>query len=209
MPEKSNSKLSGKIVEWDDSKGYGFIQAGRGRLFLHRRDFTERHKRPAVGDVISYTMGSDLKGRPCAINATHLNDGGTITWMVVLLLSALLILPAAALQRHAIDLRWAGLYVLLLSLASYRCYVSDKRRAQQKSWRISENALQLTALLGGWPGAFLAQRQFRHKVSKPGFQFVFWLIVFGYQFAAFDSLQNWQFSKQAWNHLHKTEMRRR
>jgi hypothetical protein len=54
-----------------------------------------------------------------------------------------------------------------------------------------------TELLGGWPGAFLAQRRLRHKLSKPGFQVLFWLIVLAYQFAAFDSVQSWQFSRAA------------
>ena len=35
----------------------------------------------------------------------------------------------------------------------------------------------MLALLGGWPGAFLAQRYFRHKTQKVSFQIVSWLIV--------------------------------
>jgi len=41
--------------------------------------------------------------------------------------------------------------------------------------------LHLLELLGGWPGAFLAQRRLRHKCSKRRYQFVFWLIVLAYQ----------------------------
>ena len=33
------------------------------------------------------------------------------------------------------------------------------------------------AFLGGWPGAFLAQRQFRHKTQKVSFRIVFWITV--------------------------------
>lgn len=33
------------------------------------------------------------------------------------------------------------------------------------------------ALLGGWPGALLGQRQFRHKTKKLSFLIVFWLVV--------------------------------
>jgi hypothetical protein len=33
-------------------------------------------------------------------------------------------------------------------------------------------------LLGGWPGGLLAQRTFRHKVSKSGFIGVFWITAF-------------------------------
>lgn len=173
MPKDSRTKLTGKIVEWNDQKGYGYVLGPQGRIFLHRRDFIERHKRPAVGDAIDFGLGQDLKGRPCATNACHLNDGGKIGGGVILLLAVLLVLPVMALIHLAVDIRWAGLYGLVLSLVSYRCYANDKCKARENDWRIPESTLQVTALLGGWPGAFLAQRQFRHKVSKLGFQFVF------------------------------------
>ena len=32
-------------------------------------------------------------------------------------------------------------------------------------------------LFGGWPGALLGQRVFRHKTKKAEFQFVFWVSV--------------------------------
>jgi uncharacterized membrane protein YsdA (DUF1294 family) len=83
----------------------------------------------------------------------------------------------------------------LISGISYVCYAVDKRRAQEGRWRTPELVLHFTELLGGWPGAFLAQRRLRHKVSKFSYQFVFWLIVLVYQFAAFDSMQYWKFVK--------------
>ena len=67
----------------------------------------------------------------------------------------------------------------------------------------------VTELLGGWPAAFLAQRRLRHKCSKSSYQFVFWLIVFAWQFAAFDSLQNWKFSKAALNRVESMSDHRR
>ena len=39
--------------------------------------------------------------------------------------------------------------------------------------------MALLALLGGWPGAWLAQRCFRHKTVKPAFRRIFWLTVVG------------------------------
>ena len=84
----------------------------------------------------------------------------------------------------------------LISLVAMWVYAVDKRRAQAKEWRVSEKLLHLHELLGGWPGAFLAQRRYRHKCSKGSYQFMFWLIVLSYQFLAFDSLQNWQLSRK-------------
>lgn len=36
-------------------------------------------------------------------------------------------------------------------------------------------------LLGGWPGALIAQQKFRHKTRKVSFQVVFWAIVLVHQ----------------------------
>ncbi len=200
MPDLSQTA---KIVEWNDQKGFGFLQVGQKRVFLHRHDFTERHKRPAIGDVIRFTMGKDAKGRSCAQNAAHVNDGGRITVLALLVLACLLVLPIIALHRHGVDFRWAGACVLVMGAISYGCYAADKRRARAQEWRISEAGLHLTELLGGWPGAFLAQRRLRHKVSKSSYQLVFWAIVMGYQFMAFDSLQHWKWSQAALSRINQ------
>jgi uncharacterized membrane protein YsdA (DUF1294 family)/cold shock CspA family protein len=209
MPAPTGTDLTAKIVEWDRQKGYGFLQAGNQRVFLHRRDFVEHHKRPAVGDVVRFRLGKDVKGRTCATNAVHVNDGGRITMVNVLVLFSLLVLPAIALERRAADFRWVGVWVLVLGVLAYGAYAVDKRRARAKEWRLSETGLHLLELLGGWPGAFLAQRRLRHKCSKGSYQVVFWLIVLAYQFAAFDSLQNWQLSRAALDRIEATSGHRR
>ena len=119
----------------------------------------------------------------------------------LLVLAGLLTLPILAVLRLDWDWRWAGGYALVLSGATYWTYAVDKRRAGANGWRVAEWHLHLLEALGGWPGAFLAQRRLRHKCSKGSYQFVFWLIVLVYQFAAFDSLQNWQLSRAALNRL--------
>ena len=111
--------------------------------------------------------------------------------------------------RRGADFRWVGAYVLVMGALAYGAYALDKRRAQSKEWRLSEARLHLLELLGGWPGAFLAQRWLRHKCSKVSYQVVFWLIVLVYQFIAFDSLQNWQFSRAALARLEATSGHRR
>jgi len=64
---------------------------------------------------------------------------------------------------------------IVLSILAFLAYRSDKRRAEAGAWRIPEFTLHMMALIGGWPGAFLGQRQFRHKTSKLSFQVVFWM----------------------------------
>jgi uncharacterized membrane protein YsdA (DUF1294 family)/cold shock CspA family protein len=202
-PVKSDPPSTAKIVEWDYEKGYGFLLAGKGRVFLHRRDFIDRHRRPVVGDVIGFTLGQDAKGRACATNAVHVMAVGRITVKLLAFLACLLVLPAIALHRSGVGLHWAGAYLLVLAALTYGSYAMDKRRAQTQDWRLPETRLHLLELLGGWPGAFLAQRQLRHKCSKASYQFVFWLIVLLHQFAAVDSLQNWEYSRAALQHLQK------
>jgi uncharacterized membrane protein YsdA (DUF1294 family) len=76
----------------------------------------------------------------------------------------------------------------LIALLLYR---HDKKCAIEGSWRTPESTLHFVELLGGWPGAYVAQRVFRHKNSKTSYQCVFWLIVLAHQFVAYDFLDDW------------------
>ena len=115
----------------------------------------------------------------------------------ILLLLILLAAPVYALSRVAamIDWRLLVIFPLGFSILAFVAYWSDKRRAEAGEWRVPESTLQFLGLLGGWPGAFLAQRAFHHKISKVSFQIVFWLIVLLYQYAAVDSLLSWRLTK--------------
>ena len=63
------------------------------------------------------------------------------------------------------------------SMLTAAAYAFDKSRAERGGWRVAENRLHLLEALGGWPGALVAQRLFRHKNRKVRFQFIFWIIV--------------------------------
>ena len=65
----------------------------------------------------------------------------------------------------------------VMSVLAILAYAVDKHAAQTGAYRVSEQALILLGLFGGWPGALLAQRLFRHKTVKRSFQSLFWVSV--------------------------------
>ena len=109
----------------------------------------------------------------------------------------LLVVPVYAISRFTIWVDWRILLgvPLAISILTFFAYRSDKRRAEAGAWRIPESTLHLSALIGGWPGAYLAQCVFRHKISKTSFQITFWTVVLLHQLVAIDSLLGWRFTK--------------
>ena len=63
------------------------------------------------------------------------------------------------------------------STAAFLAYLFDKSAARSAQRRTPENTLHLLALIGGWPGALIAQQLLRHKTRKLSFQLVFWTSV--------------------------------
>jgi uncharacterized membrane protein YsdA (DUF1294 family) len=117
----------------------------------------------------------------------------------VVSLLVLLVLPTLAILRLArsVDARIIGGYVLGVSGITLWLYWRDKRRAQADEWRTPESTLHFAELLGGWPAAFIAQRAFRHKISKIRYQSAFWMIVVLHQVVLFDFLNDWHYSRAA------------
>ncbi|MCF5709522.1 DUF1294 domain-containing protein [Pseudomonas syringae] len=93
-----------------------------------------------------------------------------------------------ALPVYGSALLWIGNGLMIpaivlgvMSLLAFVLYRHDKLQAGQGGQRTPENVLHAVELLGGWPGALLAQQVFRHKTRKVSFQVVFWLIVLVHQ----------------------------
>jgi len=177
-------RLKGKITQWDDGKGFGFIQPMlKGeRVFLHIKALQNRARRPVIGEVVTYTTTQDSKGRLQAGSVTFAGEklrlkaakaGSVMPLFVVIIFFAGLLLafwqgklPAYIMPGY-----------LILSVCTYLSYWFDKRKAQAGRWRTPESTLQFMSLLGGWPGALLAQRYLRHKSKKRSFLWQFWFTV--------------------------------
>lgn len=66
---------------------------------------------------------------------------------------------------------------LFFSVIAFFNYARDKSAARKSLRRTSERRLLLLGLVGGWPGALLAQQTLRHKTAKRSFQLQFWVSV--------------------------------
>ena len=93
--------------------------------------------------------------------------------------ASLFAIPAFLLVYLGVAVLWrvpgvvAAVY-LVASLVCFVAYALDKSAAAQGRWRISEATLLGLGLVGGWPGALVAQQVLRHKSSKAEFRAAFW-----------------------------------
>lgn len=177
-------RIKGKITQWDDAKGFGFIQPMlKGeRVFVHIKALQNRTRRPVLGEVVTYNLSKDEQGRLQAQDVTFAGEKHRIrTARTASKAPLLLVLGFAGVLTLALFFGTLPLYVLvayaLLSVLTFIVYWWDKRQALARRWRTQESTLQLLALLGGWPGALLAQAYLRHKSQKRPFLVMFWFAV--------------------------------
>ena len=172
----------GKITEWKDDRGFGFITPNGGgeKVFVHVKSFSNRRRRPLGNEFVSYELVSNQRDRTRAENVVFMNDSLTIPaehGAVAFVLPGLfLMFVAAAVFAGQLPLFILGLY-LVASAVSFLLYKRDKSAAEKGRWRTKENTLHVFSLIGGWPGAFLAQKLLRHKSRKESFRNLFWATV--------------------------------
>ena len=181
-------KYQGRIHQWDDAKGFGFVEPNGGgtRAFAHIKAFKQRSRRPVNGDIIVYEVEQDRKGNHRACNISLLKDHKTKrsrankptsqrkrNVIVLSLFFGVLALSVLVDQLPTI----VPIIYGAVSMLTLLFYGIDKWAAKNDKWRISEAKLHLLSLLGGWPGALLAQQMFKHKRSKSAFMRVYWVTV--------------------------------
>lgn len=177
-------RAKGKITKWNDEKGFGFIKplAGGKEVFIHISEFSNRNRRPQFDELVTYTLSTDKQGRPRAVQATISGDKqkkkvnqNRGLFSIILSILFLVIVSVMVLTGQISPIILA--VYLVASLLTFFMYAMDKSAAQRGTWRISESTLHLISLVGGWPGALVAQQKIRHKSKKQSFRFVFWITV--------------------------------
>lgn len=67
--------------------------------------------------------------------------------------------------------------LVCINITTFIAYWVDKRAAVRGKWRVSENNLHTLEFLGGWIGAFIAQKVFHHKSSKKNYQRMYKVMI--------------------------------
>lgn len=183
-------RFDGVIKSWNDERGFGFIEPDQGgqEIFVHIKAFTGLRERPQINQRVSFQVQLGPQGKKRAVNAELVHtkrpvatpprrhgstQPGAATLVVIPAFGVVLLL-GHVWGSPPPWLLWA---YLGLSLLTFLVYAMDKAAAQKGAWRTSEQTLHGLALLGGWPGALIAQQVLRHKSSKQAFRAVFWCTV--------------------------------
>jgi uncharacterized membrane protein YsdA (DUF1294 family)/cold shock CspA family protein len=182
-------RIEGAVKTWNDDRGFGFIEPLHGgqEIFVHIKAFVSQSGRPEVGQRVTFEveMAPDGKKRAKRVEVVRIkrqgirerNDNpaqwGTATLFAI---PAFFVLFSIAAFLWKVPGWVAGLY-LGASVLCFVVYAVDKSAAAADRWRVSEDTLLGLGLIGGWPGAIVAQQVLRHKSNKATFRAKFWATV--------------------------------
>lgn len=179
-------RASGTVTGWNDERGFGFVTPSGGgeRAFLHISAYLSAG-RPADGEHVTYTPFTEASGRRQAKEvradgkAAYVPEHGGGSSAGVGSLAPVVLLIAAYFVADQVWFlpAWLPWLYAIASVVTFVAYAIDKGQSRNGGQRVSENALLLLGLAGGWPGAIVAQLVFRHKTVKRSFRVPFWITV--------------------------------
>lgn len=175
---------TGELIEWNDDRGFGFVQPlNGGRLFVHISAFERALRRPEAGDHLAFQRGPGKDGREAVVSAQIVGatraprpsvpsvnriESAQLARAFRLLAAAVLVAAFSLLRLPAI-VPWI---YLVMGAVSFLAYALDKRAARVGAWRIPEARLHGIDALGGTVGGLLAQVALHHKTMRPAFTVV-------------------------------------
>ena len=204
MSPHADLRIEGVLETWNDDRGFGFLALPYGGkpVFVHIKDFERMPARPVAGQRFSFEVepGEGDRFRAARVRPVGSAPAAPVarrapearvarrrpearsprsdrrpprlpswTLLAIPVFGILFVVVTAPL--------WIAAVYAVMSLIAFALYAADKRAAQAGAWRTPEATLQFVALLGGWPGALIAQQVLRHKTRKREFLAVFWVAV--------------------------------
>lgn len=182
-------RFDGLIKTWNDDRGFGFIEPLKGgrEIFVHIKAVPSGTGRPVPNLKVSFEVELSADGKKRAKNIQFRRPTRAASRMPRPLSGTWGTGSMVALAGFAVCYVWVtiayGTPMLLalgylgMSLVSAIAYWLDKTAAQNGRWRVPESTLLMLGLVGGWPGAIVAQQTLRHKTSKASFRNAFWATV--------------------------------
>lgn len=179
----------GTLVDWKDEKGFGFVRpdAGGRDYFVHISAFRKgMTRRPAVGDTVHFQPAEAARSsrqrriaQAYIEGVAYVDPDAKPSRLEALLHQTLVGLPIV-FSLYTIWLSGNPIPLasyMFMSVLTLMIYAADKKHALLNRWRVPESYMHVLELLGGWPGALLAQSRFHHKGKKPSYRRIFWSIV--------------------------------
>ncbi|WP_394145596.1 DUF1294 domain-containing protein [Vibrio atypicus] len=164
--------IQGTISEWDHHKGYGYIAVDdqEAQVRFHLFDFEAFGHPPRLRDRVQFRLAKDAQGE---IKAVHVERKFVFNFPLAVAIWFLSTMVASVFLLNFPPI--VLIIALAISTVTYLVYAVDKQAQHTGGMQIPDVCFHVLNLLGGWPGAMLAQSVLHHKYNNIGFKLLFWL----------------------------------
>lgn len=151
-------RYHGKITDWRDDKGFGFVTPNGGgpKVFVHVKSFSNRQRRPVGNELVTYELTSDARGRAQGVDIAFVGDRAFSPPTtapgpgVGALIFAAVFLAFVAVMVATGKVPFVVLIAYLIgSGVAYLAYAFDKAAALKGQRRTPESTLHLFSVVGG------------------------------------------------------------